>query len=131
VDQTEMVETEVEIFMEGRVGVPHIDILGSSAPVLHSEVEASLARPGGAGVLTLANFINDRDAALKEKAAQRFDEENTAPIFNTQPVSELRGPGADLNRSQAVMKATWAATPVVVASLEQLYELMFYVYGRR
>jgi len=83
VDETEMVETESEILMEGRVGVPHIDFLGSSAPVLHSEVEASLARPGDAGVLTLANFINEHDAALMEKAAEPFNEENTALIFNT------------------------------------------------
>jgi len=133
VDETEMAETEVEILMEGRVGVPHIDFLGSSAQVLHSEVEARLARPGGAGVLTLESFINDHDAALMEKAAERFNEDNTVPIFNSQPVSKMQGPGADLNRRQAVMKATWAATRalVVVARLDRLCDLMFYVYGRR
>jgi len=35
VDETEKVETEFEILMEGRVGVPHIDFLGSFAAVLH------------------------------------------------------------------------------------------------
>jgi len=130
-DATEMVETGVEISMAGRVGVPHIDFLGSSAPVLLSEVEASLSRPEGAGVLTLASFINDHDAAMTERAAERSNEENTVPIFNTQPVSEMRGPGADPNRRQAVMKATWAATRVVVGRLERLCGLMFYVYGRR
>jgi len=131
VDATEIVETEVEILMEGRVGVPHIDFLGSSAKVLHSEVEASLARPGGAGVLTLANSINDHDAAPTEKAAERFREDNTVAIFNTQPVSEMRGPVADLKRRQEVMKATWAATRVLVARLERLFDLIFYVCGRR
>jgi len=125
VDATEILETAVEILMEGCVGVPHIDFLGSSAKVLHSEVEASLARPGGAGVLTLANFINDHDAGLTEKAAERFSEENTVAIFNTQLVSEMQGPVADLKRRQAVMKATWADTRVLVASIERLFDLIF------
>lgn len=43
----------------------------------------------------------------------------------------MRGPSADLNRHQAVMKPTWAATRDVVARLERLYDLMFYVYGRQ
>jgi len=32
-EETEMAETEFEILMDGRVGAPHIDFLGSSAPV--------------------------------------------------------------------------------------------------